>query len=194
MKESVDGMMQGYALVSHSIRVKTSKLSERMDEYRRYGFNTKYIQNWDIKKKGADYVYKNRYELYNESMKIIRSKKKGADTDFVMRWLEVPGLGIPKAAFVAQLMNGWAGCLDVHNIRKYLPDVNAKRGTPSYWQTASDSKETKLRKVKDYLAFCRMLGGSGVLWDQWCSARPLEMPELIDGEYVSSLHPQWLTA
>ena len=194
MQGSVEGMMQGYALVSISIRTRTDQLCKEMQTYRDEGFACKAIQKMENKRNGAKYVYENRYELYADSMKIIRSKKKGADRDFIMRWLEVPGLGIPKAAFVAQMMNGWAGCFDVHNIKKYMPDVDAKKGTPNRWQTSRQSQETKNRKTVDYLDFCRDVGGCEHLWDQWCNERPIKMPKLIDGENLSSLHPQWLTA
>lgn len=193
MQGSVEGMMQGYALVSISIRTKTDQLSKLMNEYRDHGFQCNDIQKWDVKKKGADYVYENRYELYNESMKIIKSKKQGAKHDLVMRWLQVPGLGVVKASFVTQMFAGWVGCLDVHNIRKYLPDEDAKKGTPSFWQTAGLSQESKYKKVSNYIDFCYKLGGPGVLWDQWCTARPLEQPKLIDGEHLSGLHPVWLS-
>ena len=193
MQGSVDGMMQGYALVSASIRERTDKLCGIMDDYRKHGFQMQAIQKWEGKSKGAKYVYENRYELYNESMKLIKSKKKNAKADFVLRWVQVPGLGPVKASFVAQLMAGWVGCIDVHNIRKYMPDEDPKKGTPSRWQCAGLSLETQRKKVVDYIEFCERVGGPKVLWDQWCNARPLEMPKLIDGEHLSGLHPQWLT-
>ena len=44
MQGSVEGMMQGYALVSASIRERTDKLCGIMDEYRKHGFNMNAIQ------------------------------------------------------------------------------------------------------------------------------------------------------
>ena len=84
--------------------------------------------------------------------------------------------------------------MDVHNLRKYLPDEDASKGTPSRWQTSGQSAETKRRKAIDYLDTCKKVGGCKFLWDTWCTERAEEYPDHFeDGDHVSALHPIWVS-
>ena len=112
----------------------------------------------------------------------------------ILHWLQVPGLGLPKAGFMTQLVMGKGGCMDVHNIRKYLPEVDSSKGTPSRWQTSGQSEETKKRKAVDYLGFCKLAGGAKGLWDQWCDFIAEQYPDAFEsGDHVSKLHPIWVS-
>ena len=192
--ESPQGLEQNYALVSGSIRKQTSLLCDVMDDYRANGLLGAKEFQWGNKKKGAKYVTTHLQEWYDGTMKIIKSKKKGSELDMILHWLQVPGLGLPKAGFMVQLTMGRAGCMDVHNLRKYLPDEDASKGTPSRWQTSGQSAETKRRKAIDYLDTCKKVGGCKFLWDTWCTERAEEYPDHFeDGDHVSKLHPIWVS-
>lgn len=193
-QESVQGMEQVYALVSTSIRKQTPLLSREMDNYRSNGLLGAKELQWGNKKRGALYVDDHNQELYDGMMKIVKSKKKGSELDMILHWLQVPGLGLPKAGFMTQLVMGKAGCMDVHNIRKFLPEEDSSKGTPNRWQTSGVSEETKKRKAIDYLHFCKLAGGAKGLWDQWCTFIAEQFPDHFDsGDHVSKLHPIWVT-
>ena len=97
-------MEQVVAFVFASIRTQTFLLPKRMKEWRKRGIKSSWI--WGNKKNGIAYIRKNRTDLYNRMMSIIKAKKSNMSHDLIMLFLEVPGLGIPKSAFVVQLLTG----------------------------------------------------------------------------------------
>ena len=175
------------AFVFATIRVQTSMLPRMMAEFRTRGLKSSWI--WGNKIRGLKYVRKHRQDLYMRMMRILKAKKKDCDLELLMLFLEVPGLGLPKAGFVVQLVAGKAGCMDVHNFRKYLPEVDASVGTPTNFQTSGNSYVTKLRKAVEYLDLTKSLGGAKVMWNEWCTDRsadyPVHFPTPFD---VSAVH------
>jgi hypothetical protein len=179
---------QTIAFVFASIRVQTSMLPKMMKEFRKRGTKSSWI--WGNKRTGIQYVRKNRRDLYTRMMRIIRSKKSSISQDLIMLFLEVPGLGLPKAGFVCQLVAGKAGCLDVHNFRKYLPEVDASKGTPSYLQTSGNSLATKEKKAHVYLDIIeKKCGGTRKVWDNWCAHMSMLYPHHFPTPWhVSNVH------
>ena len=175
------------AFVFASIRVQTSRLPDLMAEYRKKGLKSSWI--WGNKITGLAYTRKHRNRLFIRMMRILKAKKKDCDLELLMLFLEIPGLGLPKAGFVVQLVAGKAGCMDVHNLRKHLPEIDASRGTPNYFQTSGNSDATKLRKAIEYLDLTKSLGGPKIMWNEWCTDRssdyPVHFPTPFD---VSAVH------
>jgi len=96
----------------------------------------------------------------------------------------VPGLGVVKAAFVAQLCGLEVGCLDVHNMRRFGLAPAAFKWPPKA------KRETKLSKIAAYVETCAKLGGSRYLWDSWCEyvAGNRGNRRLTTGDAVSAFH------
>ena len=175
------------AFVFSTIRVQTSRLPELMAEYRKRGLKSSWI--WGNKRAGLAYTKKHRNLLFMRMMRILKAKKKDCDLELLMLFLEIPGLGLPKAGFVVQLVAGKAGCMDVHNLRKYLPDVDASIGTPNYFQTSGNSDATKLRKAIEYLDLTKSIGGAKVMWNEWCTDRSSDYPKHFPTPFdVSEVH------
>lgn len=81
----------------------------------------------------------------------------------ILAFSAIPGLGIVKSAFVAQLMGSDIACLDSRNIvregrnpRAYRADGEARKRLPSYRRKVA-------RYVKD------VGGKSREYWDAWCT-------------------------
>ena len=71
------------------------------------------------------------------------------------------GFGLAKGGFLLQLTYGLVGCLDSRNIAQYgLAEPCNLPKTLSY--------RTRLKKCCEYVDLCYALGGSEVLWDEWC--------------------------
>jgi len=86
--------------------------------------------------------------------------------DLMREFVKVPGLGLPKAGFLAQLLTGHAGCLDMHNIERFGLD-------PSVWMIRPRrDPAAQVREIDDkialYLKLIDACGGSEKLWDEWC--------------------------
>ena len=177
------------AFVSSSIRERTDRLPMYMTEYRQVGAKSSWI--WGNKHATIGYTKKHRKMLHTNMMRIIKAKKKDMALDLIMLFLEIPGFGLPKAGFCVQLVAGKAGCLDVHNIRKYLPDEDARKGTPSWLQTSGNSIDTKRKKAIKYLNLCNDIGGARFLWNQWCNhiaSEPWAKYVFPTGNDVSEVH------
>ena len=177
------------AFVSSSIRERTDRLPKYMTEYRQVGAKSSWI--WGNKHATIGYTKKHRKMLYTNMMRIIKAKKKDMALDLIMLFLEIPGFGLPKAGFCVQLVAGKAGCLDVHNIRKYLPDEDARKGTPSWLQTSGNSIDTKRKKAIKYLNLCDDIGGARFLWNEWCNhiaSEPWAKYVFPTGNDVSEVH------
>ena len=175
------------AFVFASIRVQTFLLPKFMKEWRKRGLKSSWI--WGNKRTGLEYVRKNRQSLYDRAMAIIKAKKANMAHDLIMLFLEIPGLGIPKSAFVVQLMTGMTGCMDVHNLRKYMPEADASKGTPNVFQTSGNTIATKSAKVKKYQELVEKAGGSQAMWIDWCNHIGILQPKYFTGgREVSRLH------
>ena len=59
--------------------------------------------------------------------------------------------------------------MDVHNIKRYMPEVDASKGTPGFLQTSGNNEDTKSRKVYQYLDIVDEAGGSVNMWINWCN-------------------------
>jgi len=75
----------------------------------------------------------------------------------------VPGLGLPKAGFLVQLLRGDVGCLDTVNIALY--SVNAE----AFSRYKQRSAHGRARALLAYVKLCDKLGGAERLWDVWCA-------------------------
>lgn len=77
----------------------------------------------------------------------------------ILLLLEVPGLGIVKAAFVLQLMGYDVACLDTRNSKR-------EKRNPRAYRTDGKTPQQLFPKVKRYLF--EVEGKSAAYWDRWC--------------------------
>ncbi len=95
----------------------------------------------------------------------------------------VPGLGLAKAGFLAQMCYGLAGCLDTHNLRRFGLSANlcSLRGNLK--------PPTRARRIGAYLEAIETCGGTESLWDGWCVYLADRDPSRYAHAYdVSELH------
>ena len=106
--------------------------------------------------------------------------------ELLMYFAGLPGLGLVKGGFVAQLCFGVAGCLDTHNITIHglQPSTFA-----AHRFKGARTEKTKRKLVAHYVELCRALGGAGKLWDNWCQYVADKRPGIYnDADHVSKLH------
>lgn len=130
------------------------------------------------KKAGLDYLDLQCKSLYRDAMACLENP-----AELLRVFLRVPGFGLVKAGFLAQIFNNAVGCIDVHNIRLYNVPLSAVR----YGYTAKP--KTKEAKRNTYVALCDGLGGSAALWSRWCDyVAALRPNNWADGGEVSRFH------
>lgn len=99
------------------------------------------------------------------------------------RLTRMHGFGLVKAGFVCQLVFGFGGCIDSHNMVLYGIDRKQLR------IDGIKSHKKRLDKCREYLALCEKLGGSEILWDNWCEYVAQQQPNTFESAYdVSELH------
>ncbi len=113
------------------------------------------------KRAGYDYAVEHARELRIAAQ--IAYDKSDLDA-LLMRYLQIPCLGLVKASFLAQLTIADGACLDLHNSRRLGLTPNDVK-LPKALRDAS-----KLAKISAYNATWRAHGDSAYWWDTWCDA------------------------
>ena len=136
-----------------------------------------------FKRDSVAYINANYVRVHNDA---IAQASYAADLLAVFH--RVPGLGLVKAGFAAQLFANQIGCIDRHNVTLYGIPLSALRCDKVLTQ------RTQVTKRKRYIALCDGLGGSAVLWSQWCDylarMRPVNWGS---GREVSQFHYECLS-
>lgn len=134
-----------------------------------------------LQQAGVRYVYQNAVTLLDQ---LPTLQTKMSDAGLLRQFLEIPGLGIPKAGFCMQLIYGKVGCLDSHNIELYGLKPRAFRADGC-------NTATLAHRCALYVELCRQLGGSEALWDNWVRYTARLRPEYWqNAEHVSAYHVQ----
>lgn len=150
------------------------------------------------KRAAVDYIDSERHNLYwlAESAFFHAETERQAAESLIAIFADIPGLGIVKAGFAAQLIYGVGGCLDSHNLERF--GINPNKVKSSRYKGAK-RLATKRAIISEYLDFCEQFGGCGGLWDSWCeylATRPDETGVRMNGNkplyesayHVSALH------
>ena len=91
---------------------------------------------------------------------VLAASDRGDREHAMKRLLEVPGLGLAKAGFAAQIMGAATACLDTHNLNRL--------GLPGFKSLVRASPKLVERKIKEYLAIVDAHGTAQWWWDTWC--------------------------
>ena len=166
-----------------SIKTKTFLLPDMLDSYRDEGAKTlKNVMSKQIE--GINYVMKKKEWLYN----LVQSYKAGDiyPEELLLSLQSIPSIGLVKAGFIMQLTTGEAGCFDCHNLKEYSLNENTFKvnGKDKGKITAAN-----FNKARKYLAVCKEIGGSEVLWNNWCNLIAEKYPNHFESaDDVSWLH------
>jgi len=189
-QRSAENLLDVILMVVLSIQQNWLGVGDQMVDVRKLKAKSRFL--WGNKAKTDAYLKANNRRLYTEMMAII-----GDDVydDFKAKrlmdlFLDVDGLGLPKAGFVCQLVAGLVGCMDVHNIRRLGVDP----------KTLSLSKKPKTAKgiaandkrIVDYVNLCHDYG-TEELWNTWCDFLSTKSARWQDGNHVSEVHYSYLT-
>ena len=152
-----------------------------IESFDQYGFLTPRLMGWQ---KVAIHNLLNEQENLHAALRGWKKRGRSAAHYAIRDIVELPGFGLAKAAFFAQLVLPYTqvGCLDRHNLRLAGLSERAFASTPT-------SAVGLTRKINMYLALCKELGGSQKLWDRWCNHLAVLRPYVFSsGEEVSQLH------
>ena len=118
-KESANNMADVTLMVVLSIQQNWLSVGDQLADVRQNKADSRFL--WGNKGKTYAYLAANKHRMYDEAMTVINSSLCDGDKAEALMdiFLQVDGLGLPKAGFMCQLMAGLVGCMDSHNIKMY---------------------------------------------------------------------------
>lgn len=136
-----------------SARVQFHRVPGQAEEVAAKGDKARALWGWKI----------DAYKYLEEHANLLWQEATSAPTaEHCIRTLcRIPGLGIVKAAFVAQMLGYDTACFDTRNIQR------EGRNPRQYRTDGIKSGDAFVRKVQHYCAQTR--GRAQELWDTWCA-------------------------
>lgn len=176
---SPDGLMDVITFTLLTIQQPFASMRDQVADVRKRGARSRFL--FGSKRKGYRYALAHKAELYAAACAAVRTNDTEAA---IAAFLKVPGLGIPKASFVAQMLGLNAACLDRHNLRALgKPETGIK-------SVNSLKPETQRKKIAEYLDTCS-IKTPRKWWDEWCdfvAAKGGLNKRLPTGDAVSKFH------
>lgn len=177
--KSPDNLARVIAMVLLSIQQQWITVGRQLQDLDRLSLDSKFL--FGSKREGWEYVIANKKVLYDAVQNF--KKEKISVEELLVELASIPGIGLVKAGFIAQLTTGKVGCLDCHNLRRF----NLSASTFKVGRNVTYN--TFLKKASLYVLLCKELGGSEYLWDSWCDALAAKYPNTYEnGDAVSELH------
>lgn len=180
---SPDGLTDVIGFVLCTIQQPLQSVARQMADLRANGVNSKYL--FGSKRAGYAYALEHKHVLHVAIVKAVEVADPIGAVDVLSN---IPGLGIVKASFVAQIVGLEASCLDTHNLKRL------GLGEATFKLAKSVKHETKLGKIAKYLAICSETGGARFWWDSWCAtvAGNKANRSLTSADAVSAYHVECL--
>lgn len=157
---SDEGFVALVTMALLSIQQPFRTVRRQMQHVKANGLSSGYL--WAFKREGALYVTEHAQRLRLSLLATNPRTETSAETALELL-TEVPGLGLAKAGFVAQMLGFNVGCLDTRNIREFGLNRSAVRFDKT------DPEPTRLNHISAYVVLCRKLGGAAFLWNNWCA-------------------------
>lgn len=175
---SPQGLADVITFVILTIRQPFQQMQRQMAQVRADGADAKPL--FGHKRAGYEYAQEHKRVLHAA---IVEAVKAGDPVGAIDVLTNVPGLGIVKAAFVAQCCGLEVACLDSHNLTRLGLPVDALKMAKGL------KRETRLAKITKYVALCAETGGSRYWWDSWCEyVAGRRGSPLKTGDAVSAFH------
>ena len=180
---SPDNLANVITFVLLSIRVQFTRVATAMRDVRREGRDSAFL--WGFKQEGFDYV-----QAHKESIHSALCGAPYPTTVEAVDYLasEVCGLGIVKAAFVAQMLGHNVACFDSRNLDSLEWGGRPFREFKRRNGVCVIKAETRQRHIAAYVQMTIETGGAAHWWDHWCNGIAPQFGG--DGDRVSRLHWQ----
>lgn len=146
---------------------------------RQHGRDSVYL--FGSKRGGFDYVSEHATALRIAAQ--IAYDKQDLD-GLLLEYLAIPGLGLVKASFLAQLTIADGACIDLHNARRLGLTPNDLKMPKTLKHPA------RLARISAYNATWQQHGNSEYWWNTWCDnmVGTSYNKRLTSGAHASSIH------
>ena len=173
-QRSADTFANVAIFVLATIQQQFNAMPIQMDSFKRDGINSRFL--FGVKRQGYAFIQENKVNLWRQAKRF--TKGEISLEQLIIEYMAIPGLGITKASFLAQMTVADGACLDSHNLRRLgLSETQ--------FRLAKGLKvETVLQKIKAYNAVWQSVGDSAYWWDSWCEY----LANKRTGTWRSALH------
>lgn len=154
MRHDPDIFLRGVTFAVLSIRQQFPLVCDQLTEVD--VASTKARALWGYKRGAYDFLRSHKFDLWSQ---ICDAKSSEVAIEALCR---IPGLGIVKSAFVAQMMGHDIGCLDSRNIHRLALNPREWRSDGSTYKNTLAFK----RKIGRYVDYTN--GKAETLWNDWC--------------------------
>jgi hypothetical protein len=114
---------------------------------------------------GLDYLDERAEELWSQCEHLAATLAgRELENALIDVLIDIPGIGLAKAGFIAQIVYGVSGCIDTHNLVRF--GIPARRFTPSLAQLTTKRRAKLITEYNETVEHC---GGTEQLWDDWCA-------------------------
>ena len=172
-----------------TIQAGLSTCKGQIDDVNELGAQSRFL--WGQKGNGLEYAKANDGFLYGKIKHIEQTY--GLDSvegcvEAIELFLNVPNLGMVKAAFVAQMFGFNVACIDSHNLKRLGLNANAVK-------LGKVKPATRRAKIADYVKMTQ-IQGSAFWWNSWCDyvAGNRANKALDNGDIVSRYHVECVDA
>lgn len=182
---SPSGLTDVITFVLCTIQQPLQSVRNQMADIRENGASSKFL--FGAKRAGYQYARDHASVLHAAIVEAVRINDVVGAVDVLTN---VPGLGVVKASFVAQIVGLEVACLDGHNLKRLgLAEATFKL-------SKAVKPATKRAKIAAYVKVCADTGGARHWWDSWCHyvAGNRSNRSLATGDAVSAYHAMCLTA
>lgn len=146
------------AFVLLTIQQQFTWMPQQVKDVAQFGTKSRFMFGW--KPDGLEFARQNKRRLW-QAASAVWHKESSLD-DLILEYLSIPGLGIVKASFLAQLTVADGACLDTVNIQRLGLAADA-------FKTPKSLKIGALKaRLLTYNATWRAHGDSAYWWDTWC--------------------------
>ena len=186
---SAKNLAHCHAGVQITIQMNTEMLDGINTDFKKNGTKIA-VFNWKQKKNAVQHFNAKKEYYYNNMIKILKSKKGDIPDRILKLFLEVEGLGLAKASFLAQLATGHKAfaCLDSNNLIWHKIDPKI-----TLYNKQLKSESVKANKRRQYFDVVKKLGGGEKLWNDWCIGVAEKSKKFKSGMEVSRKHRHWFT-
>lgn len=159
---SAGGLYDVIEFVIGTINMPLSRVHLQRESFAKDGLNSKWLSQ--VKASSLAYARCNAADLHSKVLRILDKHDEAsleAAHQATLMFTDMPGIGMVKAGFIAQMLGMNVACLDRHNITMFGLNENALK------LDKSARHDLKVKKVREYVKLCRRKG-SEFYWNAWC--------------------------
>lgn len=185
-QSSPENMAKVYRFVLATIQQPLWMTPGIVQDFERQGSKSAFA--FGMKGVALDWLAGNYHWVYDVATRTYVGGEADADVTaerLMLYFASLPGLGLIKGGFMAQLCFGLSGCIDRHNCARFGYN---ERDFAAHRFKALRRDGSRLFMVQEYLEMVRSCGGTAQLWAEWCEYVAARDKRYGDAVTVSALH------